>query len=270
MLVDAHGPSRPDDVWRRFTTPGTWHTWAHLIQGVECSDDVLAEGSTGTVHGPGGVPVGFTVTAIDADLRSWSWTVGVRFAEVAMDHFVLPAPGGGARAVLRVPGRSSAVLQPYRLPATRALRRLVDEPAADERAGDDGLVEDVRVFDFAFASSYAAAGRAFGITPSTASVEVGPQWLYIAYGPWRLVTPVDNVASAEITSGFAWIKTAGPPHLSLEDRGISFTTNGERALCLTFHEPVPSIDPTATITHPGATISVADPEGLAEALGLEV
>ena len=268
MLVDAHGPAHPDDVWRGFTRPDAWSSWAHLIMGVECSDDVLAVGTTGTVHGPGGVPVSFTVTAMDPELRSWSWTVGPRFAESAMDHFVLPAPGGGTRAVLRVPGRSSAVLQPYRLPATRALRRLVAEPGGGGAA--EAAVEEVRAFDFAFAPSYAAAGRAFGITPATATVEVGPQWLYVAYGPWRLVTPVDNVASAELTGGFTWLKTAGPPHLSLEDRGISFTTNGDRALCLTFHEPVPSIDPTATITHPAATISVADPEALAEALGLEV
>jgi uncharacterized protein YndB with AHSA1/START domain len=264
MLVDAHGPAHPDDVWRRSTQPDTWPTWAHLVQGVDATDDVLTPGTTGTVHGPAGLPVAFTVTAVDPELRSWSWTVGGRFAGPAMDHFVLPAPGGGTRAVLRVPGRSSALLQGYRLPATRALRRLVAEP------GGSGAVEDVRSFEFAFAPSYAAAGRAFGITPATATVEVGPQWLYVGYGPWRLVTPVDNVASAEIAGGFAWIKTAGPPHLSLEDRGISFTTNGDRALCLAFHEPVPSIDPTATITHPGATLSVADPEGLAEALGLEL
>ena len=48
---------------------------------------------------------------------------------------------------------------------------------------------------------------------------------------------------------------------------ISMTTNGDAALCLTFREPVPAIDPTATITHPGATLGVDDPRGLAEALG---
>jgi hypothetical protein len=72
-----------------------------------------------------------------------------------------------------------------------------------------------------------------------------------------------------VTGGFAWIKTAGPPHLSFSDRGVSFTTNGDRALCLSFHEPVPAIDPTATITHPGATLAVAEPERLAAALGFE-
>jgi hypothetical protein len=166
--------------------------------------------------------------------------------------------------MLRVPGASAAVLQPYRLPAGAALRGLVREP------GGHGTPEAVEGFDFAFAPSYALAGRAFGITPRTTTVEVGPEWLYVRYGPWRLVTPRSNIASAEVTGGFQWIKTAGPPHLSFSDRGVSFTTNGDRALCLSFHEPVPAIDPTATITHPGATLAVADPEGLAEALGLAV
>ena len=180
-----------------------------------------------------------------------------------MDHHVLPAAGGGSRAFLRVPGASAPVLQPYRVPAFLALRGLVRD-----RSGLGAPEDPVDVFDFAFAPSYALAGRAFGITPRSTTVEVGPEWLYVRYGPWRLVTPRSNIASAEVTGGFSWVKTAGPPHLSFSDRGVSMTTNGDRALCLSFHEPVPAIDPTATITHPGATLSVADPEGLADALGL--
>ena len=180
-----------------------------------------------------------------------------------MDHHVVPAAGGGSRAFLRVPGRSASLLQPYRVPAGAALRGLVRD-----RSGSGGEDEPVQVFDFAFTTSYAAAARPFGITRRSSSVELGPQWLYVRYGPWRLLTPRTNIASAEVTGGFSFAKTAGPPHLSLTDRGVSFTSNGDRALCLRFHEPVPAIDPTATITHPGATISVADPEALAAALDI--
>jgi hypothetical protein len=261
VLVDAHGPASADEAWRRFTTPGTWGSWAPLIQDVDTADDVLGVGTAGRVRGPRGVAVDFTVTRLDPTLRSWSWTVGRGPAAVRMDHHVLAAPGGGSRAFLRVPGRSAVVLQPYRIPAGGALRRLVGD------AGGDGDTEAVRAFDFAFAPAYVLAGRAFGVTPRTTTVEVGPEWLFVRYGPWRLVTPRSNVASAEVTGGFSWLKTAGPPHLSFSDRGVSFTTNGDRALCVSFHEPVPAIDPTAAITHPGATLSVADPEGLAGALG---
>jgi hypothetical protein len=51
---------------------------------------------------------------------------------------------------------------------------------------------------------------------------------------------------------------------------VTFATNGDRALCVEFHEPVAGIEPTRTIKHPGATMTVADPEDLARALGVEV
>ena len=123
------------------------------------------------------------------------------------------------------------------------------------------------VFPFAFASSYRLPALVFGITPRTASVRVEGDELRVRYGLWSLRTPLSNIASAELSGGFTFLKTAGPPHLSFSDRGVSFTTNGDRALCVEFHEPVPAIDPTRTIKHPGATMSVADPEGLARALG---
>ena len=263
MLVDAHGRATADEAWLRFTTPATWPVWAPLIRGVDASEPVLEPGTNGRVAGPPGVAVDFEVTHVDPDLRSWSWRVGRGPAAVHMDHHVVPAAGGGSRAFLRVPGPSAALLQPYRIPAAAALRGLVRD-----RSGLGAEEEPVTAFDFAFARSYVLAGRPFGVTSRSTTVEVGPAWLFVRFGPWRLLTPRSNIASAKVTGGFSFAKTAGPPHLSFSDRGVSLTTNGDRALCLSFHEPVPAIDPTATITHPGATLSVADPEGLADALGL--
>lgn len=263
MLVEARGIASADDAWLRFTTPATWSVWAPLIRSVESSDDELAVGTSGRVHGPPGVAVDFEVTRVDPVQRTWSWRAGRGLAEVTMDHHVVPAAGGGSRALLRVPGRSAPLLQPYRVPALAALRGLVRD-----RSGLGGEEEPVQVFDFAFARSYAVAARPFGITRSRSSVELGPQWLHVRYGPWRLLTPRSNIASAVVSGGFAFHRTAGPPRLSVSDRGVSFTSNGDRAICLRFHEPVPAIDPTATITHPGATISVADPEALAAALAI--
>lgn len=122
-------------------------------------------------------------------------------------------------------------------------------------------------FPFAFAPSYRWAALPFGITPGSSGVTVTEDEVRVRYGPWRLRTPVANVASAQLVGGFAFLKTAGPPHLSFNDRGISFTTNGERALCLELRDPVPGIEPTGRLTHPGVTLSVADPEGLARAIG---
>lgn len=117
---------------------------------------------------------------------------------------------------------------------------------------------------FAFAPSYRLPALLVGVTPRTAWVEVAGDRLEVRYGPWRLRTGVDNIASATRTGGFAFLKTAGPPHLSFADRGVSFTPNGDDALCLAFHEPVQGIDPTGLtrLRHPGATLGVADPDRL--------
>jgi hypothetical protein len=96
-------------------------------------------------------------------------------------------------------------------------------------------------------------------------VDVGDE-IHVRFGPWSLRTPRHNVADAVQTGGFAWIKTAGPPHLSFTDRGVTFATNGERAVCLTFHEPVRAIEPTGILRHPGATLTVADPTAFLRAL----
>jgi hypothetical protein len=122
-------------------------------------------------------------------------------------------------------------------------------------------------FPFEFASAYRWAALPFGVTSRTSGVTVAADEVRVRFGPWRLRTPLANIVSAELVGGFAFVKTAGPPHLSFSDRGISFTTNGERAVCLQFRTPVPGIEPTGRLTHPGATLSVADPEGLARAIG---
>lgn len=90
--------------------------------------------------------------------------------------------------------------------------------------------------------------------------------LRVRFGPWSLRTPRSNVAGTQETGGFAFLKTAGPPHLSFTDRGVTFATNGDRAVCVSFREPVKGIDPTGRIRHPGATLTVADPPALIRAL----
>ncbi len=77
---------------------------------------------------------------------------------------------------------------------------------------------------------------------------------------------LSNISGTEVEHGYAWYRTAGPAHLSLSDRGVTFATNSRRGLCVSFIQPVHAIEPTGVLRHPGATITVADPEGLAAAL----
>lgn len=122
-------------------------------------------------------------------------------------------------------------------------------------------------FVFAFTRAYRLAALPFGVTPRTAWAAVDEGRLLVHFGPWRLRTSVDNIARAGITGGFAFVKTAGPAHLSLADRGVTFATNGERAVCLEFHDPVTAIDPMGLITHPNATLTPSDPQAFLAALG---
>jgi len=124
-----------------------------------------------------------------------------------------------------------------------------------------------RRFLFRFAPSYRLPALLFGITPQTAHVAVTDAELRVRFGLWGLSTPRDNIAGVEQTGGFAFLKTAGPAHLSFADGGITFATNGDQAVCVRFHEKVLVFDPTGRfLRHPGATLTVADPPALARAL----
>lgn len=122
-------------------------------------------------------------------------------------------------------------------------------------------------FPFAWEPRYRLPALAFGVAPRTAWVEVTPTELHVRYGWWTLRSALGNISGVETSGSYAFFKTAGPPHLSFSDRGISFATNSRKGLCVSFRESVPGIDPTKRIKHPGATLTVADVAGLAAALG---
>ena len=118
----------------------------------------------------------------------------------------------------------------------------------------------VSVHRFAFDLAYRLPGLVFGVIPATSRVEVSAGELRVRYGPWRLRTPLENVAGCQVTDSYSWLKTAGPAHLSLADRGVSFVTCHGPGLCVTFNEPVAAIDWVGRIRHPAATMTVEDPE----------
>lgn len=61
------------------------------------------------------------------------------------------------------------------------------------------------------------------------------------------------------------LKTAGPAHLSLADKGLTFATNGDHGVCPIMRQAVPGIDPFGLLRHPNLTVTVADCDGLVEA-----
>jgi len=107
---------------------------------------------------------------------------------------------------------------------------------------------------------------AVGATPWTTWVDVDETTLHIRFGPWSLETPLDNVIGASVTGPYRLHRVAGPPHLSFSDGGITFATNRWQGTCIRFQEPVAALLPSGLLRHPAATVTVADPTALAQAL----
>ena len=118
-------------------------------------------------------------------------------------------------------------------------------------------------FPFDFDYPLAAPLVALGVTPVTAHVDVGDGWFDVRFGPWRLRTPLANVGSLNVTGPYHPLRALGL-RLSLSDRGVTFGTNARAGLCVEFLEPVPAVLPGRLLRHPGATVTVRDPERLRE------
>ncbi|MDQ6729625.1 MAG: hypothetical protein M3022_04820 [Actinomycetota bacterium] len=118
-------------------------------------------------------------------------------------------------------------------------------------------------FPFRFAPAYRWASLPFGVRPERAWVEIDADSLRARFGPWRLHTALTNVAAVQITGPYAFLKTAGPARLGVTDRGLTFASNGEQGVLISFRRPVAGIEPTGRLGHPELTVTVADVTGLA-------
>ncbi len=127
-------------------------------------------------------------------------------------------------------------------------------------------MSEVEHFDFSFDPSYRRAARIFGITPSTAWVEVSDERLDARFGPWRVSTARSNVVDAAITGPYAFWKTAGPARLAITDRGLTFATTGAQGVLITFATAVRGLDPLGVLRHPELTVTVRETSRLAALL----
>jgi hypothetical protein len=127
-------------------------------------------------------------------------------------------------------------------------------------------MSDVERFGFAFSPAYRRAARAFGVTPETAWVDVSEEDLDVRFGRWRLSTPLANVSEVAVTGPYSFWKAAGPARLAITDRGLTFATNGEHGVLISFRTPVRGLDPFGVLRHPELTVTVAEVSKLAERL----
>ncbi|HEX5587282.1 MAG TPA: hypothetical protein VFZ17_08245 [Acidimicrobiia bacterium] len=130
----------------------------------------------------------------------------------------------------------------------------------------------VRRFTFRFDWRYRVAGKPFSVDAEHTFVEIDrpdahePGVFRARFGPWKIETSLDNVVATRVTGPYSVLKTIGPAHLSLADHGLTFATNNDCGVCITFKEPVPGIEPLGVLKHPALTVTVVDVEGLQDAL----
>ncbi len=122
----------------------------------------------------------------------------------------------------------------------------------------------VRRFAFLHDPRFAGPLGVLGVSPTTAWVEVDEEELRVRFGRLGLRTSRANVAGVEVSGPYRWYRVIGA-RLSLADHGVTFGTATHGGACVHFHEPVPALL-GARFGHPGATVTVADPTGLAVAL----
>ncbi|HEY4451937.1 MAG TPA: hypothetical protein VGN13_10135 [Solirubrobacteraceae bacterium] len=127
-------------------------------------------------------------------------------------------------------------------------------------------MREVQRFGFEFAPAYRAPARLFGVTPSSAWVDIDESHLHAHFGRWRVVTPLANIRDVAETGPYAFFKTAGPARLAITDRGLTFATNGDRGVLISFRSPVRGLDPLGVVRHRELTVTVTDVGRLATQL----
>ena len=104
----------------------------------------------------------------------------------------------------------------------------------------------------------------FGVRPSKDGVTLTDDGRFVAtFGFFRIETEIKNIDEAHVTSGYRWWTAIGARG-SLVDDGLTFGTNHDAGVCVHFHERVGSV--LRRSGHSALTVTVADLEGLIEAL----
>jgi hypothetical protein len=122
-------------------------------------------------------------------------------------------------------------------------------------------------FDYAIDKRYLPVLLPFGLRRAKDGVTLSDDGSFTAtFGFFKLSTPLQNITGAHITRHYRWW-TAFGVRASGADDGLSFGTNHDAGVCIHFAEKVPSV--LRRSGHSALTVTVADLEGLTQALGGE-
>ena len=251
--VDSHERAEPADAgWHRWDPVQTVAIGLHLLSGIAIVADnrhrVIARPPTMTA-----VVIKTALTGVAVGVSVAAFRIGAELGDTL--HRADLDAGSGRKA------RSLAAhlkwLQ-WATPATTAGLLVLDADLGERQRGVAGLrdrasgcwdAHEARV-RVRLRGTVPPARTHVGIRPGSPLVVVTDDELLVQFGPWRLRTALTNIASTQVSTGYAWHRTAGPAHLSLTDRGVTSATNSRRGLCLSFVDPVRAIEPAGFLRHP--------------------
>jgi hypothetical protein len=119
-------------------------------------------------------------------------------------------------------------------------------------------------FDYAIDRRFWPLLLPFGLRGSRDGVTLTDDLFTATFGFFKVVTPLSNITGGHITRNYRWWTAIGV-RTSHADDGLSFGTNHDGGVCIHFAVKVPS--PLRRSGHSALTVTVADLEGLAVALG---
>jgi hypothetical protein len=148
------------------------------------------------------------------------------------------------------------------------IRRDPGDPRRDravEPASVDDRLERPHSYPFVMDPRWRPVLAGLRLHTARSGVHVDADTLTAQFGPWTVVTPLDNIADVQVTGLFRAWRALGP-RVSLVDRGLTFGTNTAMGVCISFHRPVRGIEPLGLVRHPSLTVAVAEPQVLARQL----
>ncbi len=118
-------------------------------------------------------------------------------------------------------------------------------------------------FPYLFDNRWKPLFVTLGVKPED-GVTITDTELIGTFGRWSVKTPLANIKSTEVTGPHRWYTAVGL-RLSFTDTSVTFGTNHKKGLSIEFKERIPKV--VGFKDHAILWVSVADPEGLAAAIG---
>ncbi|MEM9516334.1 MAG: hypothetical protein AAGA42_15895 [Actinomycetota bacterium] len=119
-------------------------------------------------------------------------------------------------------------------------------------------------YPYRFERRFAPMWLPFGARPGRDGVTLTGDRFRATFGFLQVDTPLENVAGSHVTRGYRWYTAVGA-RLSFADDGLTFGTNTVKGVCVHFGTPVPRV--IGLRPHSALTVTVADCDGLVEAIG---